>query len=141
MDHYENDALKAAEYKRCSLYVELGAFHKNVTAAQIDGTDAGMYGAYWHNLSALKAMNDEAPDREFITLRIYREIATRVAEYAKYFMEDGVEGEELLAMLQGIEEDMWRMEQGATSAAQQEIDAIRWIVGAAHRMVRSTYNI
>ena len=121
--------------------MELGDFYKNVIASQIDGTDAGMYGAYWQSLTKLKALNDAEPDREIITLRIYREIATRAVEYAKYFMEDGVQSGEILQMLQEIEADMQRMEQGATSAVQQEIDAIRWITEGAYKMVRSTYNI
>ncbi len=141
MDCYEDDASRASEYKRCRLYVELGDFYKNVIASQIDGTDAGMYGAYWQSLTKLKALNDAEPDREIITLRIYREIATRAVEYAKYFMEDGVQSGEILQMLQEIEADMQRMEQGATSAVQQEIDAIRWITAGAYKMVRSTYNI
>lgn len=141
MDFYENDASKAAEYRRCRLYVELGTFYKNVIVSQIDGTDAGMYGAYWRSLTELKALNDAEPDRELITLRIYREIATRVVEYAKYFMEDGVAEDEITALLDEIEEDMQRMEQGATSATRQEIATIRWIVDGAHKMVRSTYRI
>ncbi len=141
MDYYEKDASKTAEHKRCRLYVELGGFYRNVIAFQIDGTDAGMYGDYWQSLTELKAMNDAEPDREIITLRIYREIATRAVEYAKYFMEDGVAGDEILAMLKELEEDLRRMEQGATSAARQEIDAIRWIIQGAYRMVRSTYDM
>lgn len=141
MDFYENDASKAAEYRRCRLYVELGTFYKNVIVSQIDGTDAGMYGAYWRSLTELKALNDAEPDRELITLRIYREIATRVVEYAKYFMEDGVAEDEITTLLDEIEEDMQRMEQGATSATRQEIATIRWIVDGAHKMVRSTYRI
>lgn len=141
MGYYENDSSKEVEYKRCKLYVELGAFYKNVIASQIDGTDAGMYGDYWQRLTELKALNDAEPDRELITLRIYREIATRIVEYAKYFMEDGVSGDEMRSMLRALEADMQQMEQGATSATQQEIEAIRWIIEGAHRMVRSTYSV
>ena len=56
-------------------------------------------------------------------------------------MEDGVSGDEILSMLDELEEDMKRMEQGATSATQQEIEAIRWIIEGAYKMVRSTYKI
>lgn len=141
MGYYGNDSAKEVEYKRCKLYVELGAFYKNVIASQIEGTDAGMYGDYWKSLTELKALNDAEPDRELITLRIYREIATRIVEYSKYFMEDGVPGDEILSMLGELEEDMEQMEQGATSATQQEIEAIRWIIGGARKMVRSTYSV
>lgn len=141
MEYYAGDASRAAEYRRCGVYVKLGGFYKNVIASQIDGTDAGMYGAYWKSLTELKALNDAEPDREIITLRIYREIATRAVEYARYFKEDGITGGEILSMLHELEEDMQQMEQGATSAIQEEIDAIRWIVEGAYRMVRSTYGI
>jgi len=138
--YYENNASKAAEYRRCTLYVELGTFYKNVIISQIDGTDPGMYGEYWRKLKELKALNDAEPDRELITLRIYREIPTRVVEYVKYFKDDGISKEEIVAMLDEIEENMQQMEQqGATSAAQEEIGTIRWIIEAAHNMVRSTY--
>lgn len=137
MGYYEKDASKTAEYKRCALYVELGNFYKNVIAAQIDGTDAGMYGAYWQGLTELKALNDAEPDRELITLRIYREIVTRVVEYGKYMKEDGVTGGEILSMLDEIEDDMRRIEYGAPSATQQEIQSIRWIIDGARRVVRS----
>lgn len=139
MEYFENDESKAAEYRRCMLYVELGNFYKNVIVSQIDGTDSGMYGNYWHSLSELKALNDAEPDRERITLRIYREIASRVVEYVKYFKEDGISREEIVSMLDEIECDMEQMEQGATSATQEEIETIRWIIEGAHNMVRSTY--
>ena len=129
------------EYRRCRLYVEQGTFYKTVIASQIDGTDAGMYGAYWHSLIELKELNDVEPDREIITLRMYREIASRVVEYVKYFREDGVTSDEIIAVLNALEDDMQRMEQSATSAIYQEIETIRWIMDGAHKMVRSTYQI
>ena len=87
----------------------------------------------------MKAINDTDPDRDILTLRIYREIATRIVEYTRYFMEDGIAETEILSMLDKIEKDMERMEQGATSATQHEIEEIRWIIGGAYKMVRSTY--
>ena len=140
-DYYAEDSAKSMEYRRCRLYVELGTFYKTVIASQIDGTDAGMYGAYWHSLIELKELNDVEPDREIITLRMYREIASRVVEYVKYFREDGVTSDEIIAVLNALEDDMQRMEQSATSAIYQEIETIRWIMDGAHKMVRSTYQI
>ena len=141
LDHYEKEDSTTEECRRCMLYVELGTFYKKVVASQIDGTDSGMYGLYWERLTELKALNDAAPDREIITLRIYREIATRAVEYTRYFMEDGVSGDGILSMLDELEEDMQQMEQGATSAIQQEIEEIRWIIEGARKMVRSTYKL
>ena len=141
MEYYENNEAKAAEYRRCKLYVELGTFYKNVIASQIDGTDPGMYGDYWRSLTQLKALNDAEPDRELITLRMYREVASRVVEYTKYFKEDGITSDEIISMLNEIESDMNQMEPSATSATQEEIENIRWILDGAHKMVRSTYKI
>lgn len=139
LDYYGRTESRAEESRRCRLYVELGTFYKRIIASQIDGTDAGMYGVYWKNLTELKAVNDAVPDREIITLRIYREIATRIVEYTRYFMEDGVLASDMLSMLDQIEESMNQVEQGTTSAIQQEISEIRQIIGGARRMVRSTY--
>ncbi|MCM1184810.1 MAG: serine/threonine protein kinase, partial [Roseburia sp.] len=139
MRGYETDAEKAVEYRRCRLYVEIGGFHKRIAAAQIDGSDAGMYGAYWERLSELKALNDEAPDRDLITLRMYREIAGRAAEYAKYLRDDGVSQETVRGMLDDIERDMRCMEETATDAVRGEISSIRRIMELADGMIRSSY--
>ncbi len=139
MHYYEQNMDKTAEYRRCRLYVEIGTFYKNVIVSQIDGTDQGMYAQYWNSLTELKALNDKEPDRDLITLRIYREIASRVVEYAKYFKEDGVPREDMDAMLAQIESDLKEMELGAVSAVKDEIEAIRWIIDGAYKMVRSTY--
>lgn len=140
-EYYRTDSAKAMEYRRCRLYVELGTFYKSVLASQINGTDAGMYGEYWRSLVELKELNDVEPDRDNITLHMYREIASKVVEYAVYFREDGVQGDELLAILDALESDMAQMEQQATSTARKELEAIRWIVDGAYKMVRSTYQI
>lgn len=140
-DYYEKEDSRVEEYRRCRLYVELGTFYQKVIACRIDGTDGGMYGVYWRKLTELKALNDAAPDREMITLRIYREIATRTVEYTRSFMEDGVDGNEILSLLTELEEDMQEIGQGATGAIRQEIEDIRWIIESARKMVQSTYRI
>ena len=136
---YEKDAEKAVEYRRSCLYVEIGSFYKKITAAQIDGSDAGMYGVYWEKLSDLKTLNDEMPDREMITLRMYREIVSRVAEYARYLRDDGISREDICGMLDDIERDMHRMEETATGTVRGEIESIRQIMDMADRMVCSSY--
>ncbi len=136
---YADNKERAAEYRRCSLYVEIGGFYRKVTAAQIDGSDAGMYGAYWEKLSALKALNDAEPDRDMITLRMYREIASRAAEYARYLREDGVPWEDIRALLADMAADMRRMEETATEAVRAEIGCIRGIMDMADKMINSSY--
>lgn len=139
MRRYADNAERAAEYRRCSLYVEIGGFYRKIAAAQIDGSDAGMYGAYWKKLSALKALNDAQPDRDMITLRMYREIVSRAAEYAKYLREDGIPQEDIRTLLADIEADMRHMEETATSAVNAEIVRIRGIMDMADKMVSSSY--
>lgn len=139
MYYYENREEKATEYRRSCLYVEIGRFYKKITAAQIDGSDAGMYGAYWANLSALKALHNEMHDREWITLRMYREIVSRVTEYAKYLYDDGVSKEEIYVMLKEIEQDMEEMEHTGSSTVKEEIASVQAMTEGAYKMVRSSY--
>lgn len=119
--------------------MEIGRFYKKITAAQIDGSDAGMYGAYWANLSALKALHKEMHDREWITLRMYREIVSRVTEYAKYLYDDGVPKEEIYVMLKEIEQDMEEMEHTGSSTVKEEIASVQAMTEGAYKMVRSSY--
>lgn len=139
LSYFEGRSEKTLEYGRCRLYMEIGGFYKKMLAARIDGTDDGVYGRYWNSLSKLKALNDENPDRELITLRMYRELMTRVTEYARYFMEDGVPREEIEAMFDAIEDDMERMQKGAAPAVREEIEKIRTLRSLADKIVRSTY--
>lgn len=133
---YEN---KKMEYKRSCLYVEIGTFYKKVLSAQIEGNDKGIYGEYWNKLCELKALNDENPDRDMITLRMYREIVSRVTEYSKYLYEDGIEERSLLKVLDEIEEDMAQMRYNSTSTVNEEIERIYEIMELARKMISSTY--
>lgn len=63
------------------------------------------------------------------------------SEYTRSFMEDGVDGNEILSLLTELEEDMQEIGQGATGAIRQEIEEIRWIIESARKMVQSTYRI
>lgn len=139
LSYFEGNSEKSLEYGRCRLYLEIGGFYKKMIAAQIDGTDEGIYGKYWNSLSELKALNDANPDREIITLRMYREIIMRMTEYARYFMEDGVARGEIEAMFESIDDDMNRIEKGATPAVREEIEKIRALRQLADKIVRSTY--
>ena len=81
----------------------------------------GMYGEYWENLKVLKQMNDEQPDRDLMTLRLYREIVTRTLEYAGYLLEDGVSAEEMEDMMQQIRIKIHQIRLGASQSVMQEI--------------------
>ncbi len=137
--YYENVASMEQEYKRCNIYIEIGNFYKKIVTAQIEGTDAGMYGAYWNNLIELKTLNDMSPDRELITLRLYEEIVTRSMEYAKYLREDGITKEEITAVYEGITADMDSMEENATEKVYEEIKGLRELMKQADQMIRSSY--
>lgn len=136
---YEGNAEKRMEYRRSLLYAEIGNFYKKIIAAQIDGTDSGMYGAYWDGLVTLKHLNDENRDRDFVTLRMYQELLTKSMEYAGYFKEDGVTKEEILSVYEEIGQDLSIMKQHATSAVEQEISYLEELMKIARNMVRSSY--
>jgi serine/threonine-protein kinase len=127
------------EYKRCNIYIEIGNFYKKVISAQVEGTDANMYSEYWNNLCTLKALNDENPDRDLITLRLYEEIITRSMEYGKYLKEDGISKEEIEGMYNEISIDMTQIGNNSTDKVNEEIDSIRNLLGQAELMLRSNY--
>lgn len=137
MEYYENDNDKSTEWKRSKLYVEIGTFYKKIMLAQIEGTDSGMYGEYWNNLLELKRFNDENPDREMITLRLYREIASRTAEYAGCLLEDGVSQKDIESLFEDIRKDMQEMDKQANSSIRQEISQINELLDGAENMITS----
>jgi serine/threonine-protein kinase len=130
---------KEREYRRCNIYMEIGNFYKKIIQAQIEGTDADMYGKYWNNLMELKALNDENPDREFITLRLYEEIITRSMEYGKYLKEDGITKEEIDMAYDDILSRIDAMTDNATQKVKEETDNIVILIDQARRMLNSNY--
>lgn len=137
--YYANIEGMEQEYKRCNIYIEIGNFYKKIITAQVEGTDEGMYGAYWRNLIELKKLNDEAPDRELITLRLYQEIVTRSMEYAKYLKEDGILKDDIMAVYDEISSDIKTMENSSNSKVEDEINNIRKLMEQADRMIRSSF--
>lgn len=137
---YEKLPQKDRELQRSRLYIEIGSFYKKIIAAQIAGADVGMYGDYWRKLVTWKAWNDENPDRELITLRMYRELVTRSMEYAKYLREDGITKQEILRVYIEIEEDMLRMQKQATENVRQEIAFITELLEGAEGLLDSSYS-
>ena len=126
-------------YWKCLLVLLIGNFYKKIIAAQIEGTDEGMYGTYWKNLIELKKLNDAAPDRELITLRLYQEIITRSTEYAKYLKEDGITKEDIMTVYNEISSDIDAMEHSSNSKVDEEINNIRNLMKQAEPMIRSSY--
>ncbi|MEE1256936.1 MAG: serine/threonine protein kinase, partial [Lachnospiraceae bacterium] len=87
-----------------------------------------------------KAWNDENPDRELITLRMYRELVTRSMEYAKYLREDGITKQEIVRVYMEIETDMLQMQKQATENVRQEITAIMELLDGADELLTSSYS-
>lgn len=139
--YYADIEGREQEYKRCNIYIEIGTFYKKIITAQIEGTDEGMYGAYWDNLLELKKINDESPDRELITLRLYKEIVTRSMEYAKYLKEDGISKEDIIMVYDEIAYDIieMEMENSLNNKIAEEIKDIKKIIQQADAMLRSSY--
>lgn len=137
--YYEEQEENEMEFKRCEIYVEIGKFYKRIVAAQIEGTDAGMYGEYWNNLIELKQYNDENPDRELITLRLYEEIITRSIQYAKYLNEDGITIDSIYETFNDIKADMAQMEKDANSTVTEEISKLEELIEQADELLTSSY--
>ena len=137
-EEYETAKDKDIERKRCKIYIDIGTFYKKILQAQVEGNDNGMYTEYWNDLLELKRMNDEEPDREMITLRLYKEIASRIAEYARYLLEEGITRAELEQVLISISNDMDAMELQAGNSVKNEISQIRVILSNAQDMVISS---
>jgi serine/threonine-protein kinase len=127
------------EYRRCNIYMEIGNFYKKIIYAQVEGTDTEMYGEYWNNLMELKAINDENPDRELITLRLYEEIITRSMEYGKYLKEDGISKDEIEMIYNDILCQMDSMNNNATDKVRQETDNLGKLMANARKMLNSNY--
>lgn len=128
---------KEQEWKRVSTYVEIGNFYQRIVPAQISGTDQGMYGEYWNNLRWLKEWNDEAPDRDLVTLRLYREIVTKTLEYAGYLQEDGVPPQEMEDLLNEISQQTENMKTGAGQVLMEEIQELEQALKGAQQMLAS----
>ena len=128
---------KEREWKRASTYVEIGNFYQRIVPAQISGTDQGMYGEYWNNLQRLKEWNDEAPDRDLVTLRLYREIVTKTLEYAGYLQEDGVPPQEMEELLKEISQQTENMKTGAGQVLMEEIQELEQALKGAQQMLAS----
>lgn len=134
---FEGNPEKEQEWKRASTYVEIGNFYQRIVPAQISGTDQGMYGEYWNNLRRLKEWNDEAPDRDLVTLRLYREIVTKTLEYAGYLQEDGVPSQEMEDLLNEISQQTENMKTGAGQVLMEEIQELEQALKGAQQMLAS----
>lgn len=134
---FEGNPEKEQEWKRASTYVEIGNFYQRIVPAQISGTDQGMYGEYWNNLRWLKEWNDEAPDRDLVTLRLYREIVTKTLEYAGYLQEDGVPPQEMEELLKEISQQTENMKTGAGQVLMEEIQELELALKGAQQMLAS----
>ncbi len=137
MEYYENDKNKSIEWKRSKIYVEIGTFYRKIILAQVEGTDKGMYSEYWNNLMELKKFNDENPDREIVTLRLYREIASRTAEYAGYLLDDGIKQKDIDNLFESMRKDMQKLEKQANSSMKEEILQINKLLNDAENMITS----
>ena len=134
---FEGNPEKEREWKRASTYVEIGNFYQRIVPAQISGTDQGMYGEYWNNLRRLKEWNDEAPDRDLVTLRLNREIVTKTLEYAGYLQEDGVPPQEMEDLLNEISQQTENMKTGAGQVLMEEIQELEQALKGAQQMLAS----
>jgi serine/threonine-protein kinase len=138
-DCYEKLEGHEREYKRCNIYIEIGNFYRKIIYAQVEGNDANMYGEYWYNLMELKALNDENPDRELITLRLYEEIITRSLEYGKYLKEDGITKDEIETAYDEIKSDIEVMNNSSSDKVKEEAKIVSSLMSQALLLISSNY--
>jgi serine/threonine-protein kinase len=136
---YEKLEGREREYKRCKIYIEIGNFYKKIIYAQVEGNDADMYGEYWNNLMELKALNDENPDRELITLRLYEEIVTRSLEYGKYLKEDGITKTEIETVYDKLQSDIDAMNNNSSDKVKEEAEIVSGLMSQARLVLNSNY--
>lgn len=125
---------------RCELFSEIGGFYKKVFAAQLEGSDEGMYQRYWDNLKQLKQENDVHPDRELITLRLYKEMVCNSLEYASYLKQDGVPLAEIQEMYSQIQEKAAGMHSNSTQV-KNEIAILYQYMDDGIKIIESTYEL
>ncbi len=139
MNIYKQDKNHQTKINRCRLFIEIGSFYKKITTAQLEGEDAGMYKEYFEGLKKLKKENNLNPDRDLITLRMFREIVTNSIEYAAYLKDDGVSKEEIDTLSSEIEKDVDKIT-GTSKATKEEIQKIKELIAEGKKIINSTYN-
>jgi arsenate reductase-like glutaredoxin family protein len=87
----------------------------------------------------LKALNDENPDRELITLRLYEEIITRSLEYGKYLKEDGITKDEIETVYDEIKSDIEVMNNSSSDKVKEEAKIVSSLMSQALLLISSNY--
>jgi len=123
---------------RAMIFRDIGTFHKDIRRLQDEGNDAGHYKSYWDNLKRLKEVNDERPDREAITVRLYKEIVSQTYNYCKYYRDDGIEKGEIISMLDNIETHLIKMN-STQERIKQEIQDLLPLIKDTTAIVNATY--
>lgn len=124
---------------RAIIFRDIGTFHKDIRRLQDEGNDTGHYKIYWDNLENLKQINDEKPDREAITVRLYKEIVSQTYNYCKYYKEDGIEKDEIISMLDSIEMDLTQMN-STQERVKEEVQALMPLIRDTTAIVNATYD-
>ncbi len=123
---------------RAMIFRDIGTFHKDIRRLQDEGNDAGHYKTYWDNLKRLKEVNDERPDREAITVRLYKEIVSQTYNYCKYYRDDGIEKDEITSMLDNIETHLIEMD-STQERIKQEVQDLIPLIKDTTAIVNATY--
>ena len=123
---------------RAMIFRDIGTFHKDIRRLQDEGNDAGHYKTYLDNLKRLKEVNDERPDREAITVRLYKEIVSQTYNYCKYYRDDGIEKDEITSMLDNIETHLIEMD-STQERIKQEVQDLIPLIKDTTAIVNATY--
>ncbi|NMA79212.1 MAG: serine/threonine protein kinase [Clostridiales bacterium] len=135
VQHEKNNQMNK---NRAMIFRDIGTFHKDIRRLQDEGNDAGHYKLYWDNLKRLKEVNDERPDREAITVRLYKEIVSQTYNYCKYYRDDGINKAEIVSMLDNIEADLIKMD-STQERIKQEVQDLLPLIKDTTAIVNATY--
>lgn len=101
------DALKYGEddfksKNMATVYKEIGTFYRDVPQKAIEGSDQGMYAAFFNKLNELLTLT-ESETSEIVNLELYELARDSMMQYATKFKSDGVAKEKLMDIYKKIE--------------------------------------
>lgn len=102
-----DDALKYGgdEFKTknmATVYKEIGIFYRDVPQKAIEGSDQGMYFAFFQKLKELLSLT-EVETSEIVNLELYELTRDSMMQYATKFKTDGVEKDTLMEIYKKLE--------------------------------------
>lgn len=133
-----NDMAADEDKRRAKIYQNIGDFYANIAKLQYEGNDDGEYKKHWENLKELKKENDENPNQEAVTVRLYSEIISQITILSNDLKNDGIKQVELTDMLLEVKEDLENMKTN-NSLVRKEINNQLTLYDTAYQSILTAY--